>query len=61
VRRMPRYSEHSQFLRSARSGEEEAHLLCLTNPKLQAGDELNLPTTVHENSFLPLATRSTLK
>ena len=55
------FQEHSRFLCSAGSGGEDSHLSCLTNAELQAGDEVNLPTTVHENSFLRLATRSTLK
>jgi len=58
---MPRFPEHSKFLRSAKSGEEDSHLLCLPNAELHAGDEVNLATTVHENSFLRLAAHSTLK
>ena len=40
---------------------EGSHFLCLTNTALQVGDEVNLPTTVYENFFLPLAAPSTLK
>src|SRR6267143_3230456 len=58
---MPRFPEHSKFFRSAKSGEEDSHLLCLPNAELHAGDEVNLATTVHENSFLRLAAHSTLK
>src|SRR6267143_3354842 len=60
MRRMPHFPEHSKFLRSARSGEKNSHLLCLTNAELQAGDEVNLATRVHEDSFLRQATRSRL-
>ncbi len=37
------------------------YLLCLTNTALQASDEVRLPATLHENSFLRLTTRSILK
>ena len=47
------FSEHSQFLRSAKSGEEDFHFLFLAKAELRAGDEVNLPTTVHENPHPP--------
>jgi hypothetical protein len=58
---MPRFPEHNKFLRSAISGTEDSHLLCLPNAEMHAGDEMNLATTVHVNSFLRQGTRSTLK
>jgi hypothetical protein len=36
-------------------------ILYVTDVELQAGDEVNLPVTVHANSFLSLATGSILK